>query len=283
MQNFDIYDILIISAPFLTHYQQHQLTKISLFMKKILFSAAICCASLMSKANIVVKDITDFTFTPGSSLNFDFNSDNTPEFTFSEFDGAIETYFDHNNVNFVGCGTLDTGSWDVIKSLNIGININSSSNFSAQGDAYINPFWASANEMFPNGDTYIGTTFKIGNNRHYGWILVNSNNGTITVKSYAYNDVPNQGIKTGQTLGVSESNNNTVSISIFPNPAQESIQIKTEEKIIGKTILGSNGQIISKELNGKNTIDVQYLAPGLYFLEIETGNREKTIKKFIKK
>ena len=82
----------------------------------------------------------------------------------------------------------------VIRPLTAGTSINSSGVFGALGDAYINPFWADAEQMFPNGDSYIGTTFKIGSSKHYGWILVHVNNDVITIKKYAYNNVANQGI-----------------------------------------------------------------------------------------
>lgn len=233
----------------------------------------------------MVRDITDFTFTTdtGASLNFDFNNDGTTEFTFSEFDSSIESYFNPNNVNFVTVGTMATSNWDVMKSLNTGVVVGSGSNFAAEGDAYINPFWAGTSDMFPNGDSYIGTTFKIGNNKYYGWILVNSNNGTITVKSYAYNDVPNQSIKTGQTLGTTEASNIDFQLSIFPNPVQEIINIKTNEKIISKSVINANGQMILNDRSKNNQLNVQQLASGVYFLEITTENNKKNIQKFIKK
>jgi uncharacterized protein YjdB len=52
--------------------------------------------------------------------------------------------------------------------------------------------------LFATGDSYIGATFKIGANVHYGWILVNwDGNGTFTVKSYAYEDTADAEILAG--------------------------------------------------------------------------------------
>ena len=133
-------------------------------MKKIILFFCLTNLSLSYSA-IVVKDIPDFTFTSNASLDFDFNSDGTIEFSFQEMGGSIGTFFDSNNVNFIGCGSLASGyGWDVMKSLNTGFLISSSSSFDCQGDAYINPSWANTIDIFPAGDSYIGTKFKIGTN-----------------------------------------------------------------------------------------------------------------------
>ena len=131
-------------------------------MKKITILLLLVATFSLTNAAIVVRDITDFTFTSDATLDFDFNNDGTAEFTFSESGGTVGAMFDSESINFITYGTIDSGEgWDVIKSLTTGTNINSTGVFGAEGDAYINPFWASAGQMFPSGDSYIGTFFKI--------------------------------------------------------------------------------------------------------------------------
>ncbi len=126
--------------------------KITLFLTLLSF--------YFSNATIIVRDIADFTFTTGATLDFDFNSDGVAEFTFEEMYG-VGTYYDSNSVNFVGYGSIDSGyGWDVIRSLSAGTSIGSGSAFNGEGDAYINPGWANSNHFFPAGDSYIGTSIK---------------------------------------------------------------------------------------------------------------------------
>ncbi len=53
------------------------------------------------------------------------------------------------------------------------------------------------------GDRYIGVKFLIGANIHYGWVLVNLTStpspATMTIKSYAYESLPNTPILAGDT------------------------------------------------------------------------------------
>ncbi len=159
-------------------------------MKKItlMYSLLVCFNSF---ASIVVRDITDYTFSSTNNmLSFDFNSDSTDEFTFNfnQNTGLSCVFYTNPDLNFVTTGTFASShGWDVMKSLPNNTLINNASNFASQGDAYFNPGWAYASEMFPVGDSYVGTKFKIGTNIYYGWILVNSTGGQtgiITVKSY---------------------------------------------------------------------------------------------------
>lgn len=96
------------------------------------------------------------------------------------------------------------------------------------GDGYINPFWCTT--LFPaEADTYIGATFKLGTNFHYGWIRVNWNgSGTLVVKDFASENTPNAPIKAGDmgtTTGTSELTDKV--ILIFPNPSSDYINIKS--------------------------------------------------------
>lgn len=252
-------------------------------MKKItLFLCLFTCT--ISFSNIVVRDIPDFTFSNGNSLDFDFNNDGTAEFTFNDEAGTVSSYFDSNSVNFVGTGTLNSGhGWDIIKFLSLNTPINATSVFDAQGDAYINSPWANTNEMFPNGDSYVGTTFKIGANRYYGWILVNVNGSTIKIKSYAYNDTANQSINAGQTTNLSVTGFSDFEFSFYPNPTENFIYINSSETISTAKANDMNGRVISLEIINNALINIEKLPTGIYILELTSSTKKIAIRKIVKK
>lgn len=251
-------------------------------MKKITFLLLLMASLSTSKAAIIVRDIPDFAFASNATLDFDFNNDGTAEFTFSEMDGSVGSTFNSDNVNFITFGTMDAGEgWDVIKPLTAGTNINSSGVYGALGDAYINPFWASANQMFPSGDSYIGTTFKIGTAKYYGWILVNFTNNLITVKKYAYNNVANQGLTAGQTSGI-ENNESEAMISIYPNPTQDQINFNQPEMVKNVIIYTTTGQKVFETNELQNNISINNFPSGVYLINIETITGAHITKKIVK-
>jgi hypothetical protein len=245
--------------------------KITLLLTLLIFTTSF--------SNIIVRDITDFTFTSNATLDFDFNNDGTSEFTFEEMGGTIGCMFDYTKVNFYGTGTLNSGhGWDVIRSLTINTLIGASSTFDAQGDAYINPSWAYSNEMFPNGDSYVGTTFKIGASRYYGWILINSTSGVIKVKSYAYNDVANQSINAGQgNLGTNEVALDSKFV-IYPNPVKNTFSIIGNEAINAIEIYDSVGKLVFSRQNPNNEINIDFLSKGFYISLLKSENNTSVVK-----
>lgn len=250
-------------------------------MKKIILFLSLISFSL-AQATIIVKDILDFTFTPTNTLfNFDFNSDGTIEFSFEDLNG-VSTFFNANDVNFVSSGSIDSGyGWDVMKFLSEGSTISNLSLFDAQGDAYINPMWANANDIFPAGDSYIGTKFKIGTTTHYGWILISSTGGatgTITIKSYAYNNVPDASITAGQTtLGLNDFNAD-FEVKIYPNPTTDFVFIKTEKDLNSISVYNAKGEMIIANVKN-NRIDFSLLSSGIYFLNfVSDDNKHLSIK-----
>jgi hypothetical protein len=252
-------------------------------MKKITFLLILILAWSFSNGAIIVRDITDFTFTTDASLEFDFNNDGTAEFTFSESGGTVGAMFDPDAVNFVTYGTFDDGEgWDVIKSLSLGSAVNSSCVYGALGDAYINPFWATTGQMFPSGDSYIGTTFKIGNFKYYGWILVNVTNDVVIVKKYAYNNLAEQPIATGQTTGI-ETNESLEFVTIYPNPTQDFVSINQPEMIKSVAIYAITGQKLFESFDVQQNISLQNFPKGTYLFTMETISGGQISKKVVKK
>ena len=74
-------------------------------------------------------------------------------------------------------------------------------------------------------------------------------------------------------------------LKIFPNPAQDVINIESEnlEGQLHYNIVDVEGRIIEeRDLDG-NTIDVSGLASGVYMLKLQTENGAVETRKFVKK
>lgn len=72
-------------------------------------------------------------------------------------------------------------------------------------------------------------------------------------------------------------------VKLFPNPAQNKLQITSNQIIDGLTIVDINGRVLNSiEISVSDySLDVSSLSKGVYFLEIHSGESKST-KKFIK-
>jgi hypothetical protein len=74
---------------------------------------------------------------------------------------------------------------------------------------------------------------------------------------------------------------------MYPNPARNTITITTTNDILleNATIVNVNGKIVKsvslKELTN-NTIEINELSTGIYFVNIRSNSGKTTIKKLIK-
>ncbi|WP_020530041.1 T9SS type A sorting domain-containing protein [Flexithrix dorotheae] len=91
--------------------------------------------------------------------------------------------------------------------------------------------------------------------------------------------------------GVTSTEKEIFDFELFPNPAQNQIQIDLKNinpnKPVGVKILNYQGQLIlgntfSEGINGEILMDISELQKGFYILELEAGNEIPLIKKFIK-
>ncbi len=93
------------------------------------------------------------------------------------------------------------------------------------------------------------------------------------------------GIPDTLTDGINEINYRQSEFAVYPNPVNSVINIKNESKIdfYQCRIMNLKGQIIlSEQLQGhQNSININHIDSGIYFLQIKYGNR-LTIRKFIK-
>ena len=145
------------------------------------------------------------------------------------------------------------------------------------------------NVLFVASDIGVYYTIDGGVN----WIRLGNNMPIMVVWDLEYNPNTNKlvagtyarGLQTIDVTSLMTSvgiKNTTVtqsSVSIFPNPAVNEINIKTNEKIKTISIVDQQGKVLTKSAQQK--IDIENIAAGVYYAIIET-EKEKVTKKFIK-
>lgn len=80
---------------------------------------------------------------------------------------------------------------------------------------------------------------------------------------------------------LSNSQFNSTKFSVYPNPSSSNVTISSPEvDTYSLRVMDITGKVvINKELNGlENSIDVSSFSNGLYFFEINSGNKSETIK-----
>ena len=119
--------------------------------------------------------------------------------------------------------------------------------------------------------------------------------GKITISGYTDSNTGTfQGLSYGQedafmlkidptTLGINESTTN-LAVTIYPNPVNTILSIKTDDKMIVKkiTIMDTMGKVVLQKTNSFETINVENLNSGLYLLQITTENNQIITQKFLK-
>lgn len=123
----------------------------------------------------------------------------------------------------------------------------------------------------------------------YGWSIAMGDNEIIVGASrdnldnneeYELNDAGSAYIFTSTNLATNENNLSKNDVKIYPNPAKDFINIKSQKDINSIEIIEQSGKRIieSKDLE----INVSQLAKGVYILKIKFSNGSSSIQKLIK-
>jgi len=92
-------------------------------------------------------------------------------------------------------------------------------------------------------------------------------NTTVDLGAYEYDS----------TLGLEEVNYTSNSIKLYPNPATDIVNIKTNQTIKNVTVFNINGQKVL-DIANQSQINISNLPTGMYFLNIITNQSNQTIK-----
>jgi hypothetical protein len=139
------------------------------------------------------------------------------------------------------------------------------------------PHWFSVVPMngtiSPDGDEMLDVTFNATN------LELGIYEGLIRILN---NDPTNKQLDVPCTLSISVGINelDKVAVMVYPNPAQNSLNILSNDKILKVTVMSFNGKIIFT--GNENTVDISNLASGVYFVQTQTAKGISNIK-FTKK
>jgi hypothetical protein len=91
-------------------------------------------------------------------------------------------------------------------------------------------------------------------------------------------------VKSG-TLSTSESDKQKTTLKVYPNPASDFVNIKSEKRISEVSVFDLAGKQVNyiKEDNAEVKISVQQLPPGTYIIQTKTSDGILSSQKFIKK
>jgi len=93
------------------------------------------------------------------------------------------------------------------------------------------------------------------------------------------NEFGNQLFYSNRSLGVQV--NNSIEVSIFPNPVESTLNIVANQPIDNVRIYDVIGRVLL-DRSTSMTIDLESIPRGIYYLQINRGNEQKTMS-FIKK
>lgn len=226
-------------------------------MKYSLASAALLFGTESANAQVWGFDVNPDEVLDVNFETFDINFDSNHRFTFR--------YREQVGYRFVSIiDQTGSASWirrpdGRAKALSSGYVISIGRSFAQTPDRFADradPGGFISGSSFFNTDKYIGVKFKIGANTHYGWILVNviltgQDLESITIKSYAYNQTPDQLITANGVLPVeltsftasSSSNNVTLNWETATEVNNYGFNIERTETI---------------ETNSQNPDDIQW-------------------------
>lgn len=127
------------------------------------------------------------------------------------------------------------------------------------------------NSLGPNSDVY--TWIDITNGKTL--MMYSSNNGNIT--AVYSNDLPSS---------IAESNAQSVSLLVFPNPCHSNLRIKLSEQPHGEAVYEIYSGLGTLLMNGKlssnqHEINIEALETGLYFIKATSGSYT-AVSRFVK-
>jgi hypothetical protein len=227
------------------------------------------CPPCSTGDGVVYVNMNDVTANSSSSWNFF-------RIEVGDDDG-FGAWFANNSVQLVAYNkdVVCEGSSSNVTLLGEGVEVGPSSNFVTESSSYTVSSSSYTNWNGRSG--YIGFTYKVNGNTHYGWFYATvANDGlSYTIKNYAYNTRPNQGLRTKRSAAGAENVENLV--KIYPNSFKERINIdltKLGEDKFTIRVYDILGRLIHNEKYNKNPGVVSFgetiTENGNYFVKINS-------------
>ncbi|MDO5760322.1 MAG: T9SS type A sorting domain-containing protein [Bacteroidota bacterium] len=261
-------------------------------MKRILLIAMLFSAVMSANSQVVYTNLESNPVVINS-----YNSEYEINLMGGETEFSIQNYANYGEAIYFACFSSGSAIVGTTTDYNANVNILSEGTPISQSSS----FWGhdqalgvgfgilylpnSYESWIASGINYVGFKFQNGSNTHYGWAKLSlegsGENTAVKLYGYAYQSTPNTSITAGETGGTSSLENEIESkFLVYPNPANNVLNIETIDNIQNISIINSIGQEV---LTSNSTrINIENLNSGVYFLNIVTNEgiaRQKFIKK----
>ena len=94
------------------------------------------------------------------------------------------------------------------------------------------------------------------------------------------------GLEDAPVLSSVDESASGLQIRLYPNPATDEIQVSSDQSIESVSlinILGANIRTIGKLREYNAVISLDGIEPGIYFLEVQTSDKQKLVRRFVKR
>lgn len=278
-----------------------KISTLSKLSKYSMVSSGALLAATVSQAAIIYTDLDpdeNVTVAGGETYELDLDADGNPDFLFStavnsssswyavvargQWSNSSGSYGNSKN-DFVGYSQGPSSDWMYVSAVPMSNAIDSSASFlegTGRSDMWLPSLWKGQlyGDWNNRTDNFIGVRFDISGDTHYGWIRASSiadrNSGEVelTIHDYAYNDVADEEIFTGEgglSFGIYEVN--TIGANLYTSNG--SLVVNFEEVTTGElTIASLNGSVVfADKVNTTNyTTSLNNLTSGMYIVNVKT-------------
>lgn len=247
-----------------------------------------------ASGQIQYTDVDPDEVLTGTRFMLDLNGDATVDYEISndgEFSGATPgttaRVYTSNSSSILGMNA--GGNYNYPFALSEGAAIDggestwiTNSNYQTlnwMGCAYTNSQWCDGQV-----DKYLGLRITVGSDQHYGWVRMDipADASSITIKDYAINLTPNEGITAGDMgLSVEDQVFNGFNYFVDSNNILNLESRTPMQSVSIHNVLGQ--QVVSQKLGNTNeTVNLSGLNSGVYLATINIDGAKKTVKFAIK-
>lgn len=207
-------------------------------------------------------------------------------FTYTDGGFTVENTTDIGGGKHVN--NINTGSWMAYENA---VTIIQSGNYKIEYRISSNTGGGTISSDLNGGDIVLGTVNVPNTNGNQNWTTI-SHEVALTAGTYNFGIFASQGgwninwIRITAIEDITTSLQTTTymkNVCLLPNPASNYIQITDADKLLNGnlTIYNTSGNKESEQKFTENTINIENLKPGMYFLIIENG-QNRVSEKFIK-
>jgi hypothetical protein len=146
-----------------------------------------------------------------------------------------------------------------------------------------------ANNWTDVHDKYVGLSFQINGEEHFGWVRLDVNTTdtipNMVIKEYAYEATAGKKIAvcdTGTNTGIHELASAQESLQVFPNPSAGKVTLRWKGELKGDwelsvlDVAGRNVQqsnVTTQSRHNELPVDLSRLSPGVYLVQLKSASR----------